>query len=116
MKPQAGFGPHGYVLCNVCGFEVPEISSATELPYRLHPSCRPEKIAEKKKQVERKADEKVMRQGDQPKRKRGRPRIHPLPDPNAPVQPKRKRGRPRKIQEAVAKFVAEGAGQLEEIS
>lgn len=102
MKPQPGYGPLGYVLCNACGLEVPEISMQTEPKYRLHPNCRPEKISERKKQVEQKADEKAMQQGDQPKRKRGRPRIHPLPDPQAPVQPKRKRGRPRKhpIEEA----------------
>jgi hypothetical protein len=38
----------------------------------------------------------VTTEDSQPKKKRGRPRTRPLPDPNAPVIPKRPRGRPRK--------------------
>lgn len=96
MKPLSGYGPRGYVLCNVCHEEVPDISKETEPAYRLHRNCSPEKIAEKKRQVEQKVEQKAAQNVDQPKRKRGRPRIHSLPDPNAPAQPKRKRGRPRK--------------------
>ncbi len=113
MKSLSGYGPRGYVQCNACHEEVPEISKQTEPAYRLCVGCRPEKIAKRLEQAEQKAAQNVDRPKrgpgrprkspvpvpqatDQPKRKRGRPRIHPLPDPQVPAQPKRKRGRPRK--------------------
>ena len=54
-----------------------------------------------------KAAAKVAAVADAPKRGRGRPRKHPLPDPNAP---KRGRGRPKKVREWIEtlRFVAEG--------
>jgi len=49
-----------YVKCNLCHKWVPEISKATEPPYRYHPACRPEAIAKREAEKEvRRANKEV---------------------------------------------------------